>query len=135
MGCFIAPVTEAIAVTIIKKAISKKVVSQNSDGTINVSVEFKYDNPFLKRIDWLSKMLWGGSALLAFEHVWHGEVVAWFPFLTAMETPESTSEMLAEISTVGVSMAVLITAVWVGLVFIAKSIEKRPQVLARGKTL
>lgn len=27
-------------------------------------------------MNWLNNMLWGGSALLAFEHVWHGSVVA-----------------------------------------------------------
>jgi len=34
-------------------------------------------------LGWLTNMLWGGSLLLAFEHVWHGEETPWFPFLTA----------------------------------------------------
>jgi hypothetical protein len=57
-------------------------------------------------------MLWGGSVLLCIEHIWHGEVVPWFPFLTAMSSPDSTAEMLKEIATVGVSMCIMVTAVW-----------------------
>ena len=70
-------------------------------------------------------MLWGGSALLAFEHVWHGEIVPWFPFLTAAGDPANTSEMLHEMATAGVSMAVLVTAVWFGLLGVSALIEKR----------
>jgi hypothetical protein len=70
--------------------------------------------------------LWGGSALLAFEHVWHGEVVPFFPFLTAAkEGPEAVSEMFGEMGTVGVSMAALITAVWLGMLLVAKLMQKK----------
>ena len=61
-------------------------------------------------------MLWGGSALLAFEHIWHGEVTPWFPFLTAAGNPEDAMAMLHEMATTGVAMAVLVTAVWAGMV-------------------
>ena len=57
-------------------------------------------------------LLWGGVVLLAFEHFWHGEIVAYPPFLSAMATPEDTSQMLYEMATVGVSMAALVTAFW-----------------------
>ena len=57
-------------------------------------------------------MLWGGAILLAFEHVWHGEVTPWFPFLTAMSDPQDASEMFHEMATVGVSMSVLVTGIW-----------------------
>ena len=70
-------------------------------------------------------MLWGGSVLLLLEHIWHGEVVPWFPFLTAMNDPEETSQMLHEMFTVGVGMAVLVTAVWVGMCMVSRSILKR----------
>ena len=69
-------------------------------------------------------MLWGGSALLAFEHVWHGEVVPFFPFLTAVRTGE-TAGMLAEMGSAGVMMAVTVTAVWGGMVAVSAMIEKR----------
>jgi hypothetical protein len=72
-------------------------------------------------------MLLGGSVLLAFEHVWHGEIVPWFPFLTAMSDPEDTAEMLHEMATIGVSMAVLVTVVWIGMCIAADVIVRRPE--------
>ena len=60
-------------------------------------------------------MLWGGSALLCLEHVWHGEVSPVFPFLTAAATPASAEEMLREMATSGVAMAALVTVVWAGI--------------------
>ena len=60
----------------------------------------------------LSGLLWGGILLLAFEHLWHGEVTPFPPFLTAMSNPEDKAVMLHEMATVGVSMAVFVTAVW-----------------------
>jgi hypothetical protein len=115
MACFAVPVAEAVVTTIVQKVLAKK--EQSS----------KAKNPFSRKLKWLNNMLWGGSALLAFEHVWHGEVVPWFPFLTAAENPESTSEMLHEMSTVGVTMAVLVTVVWLAMVAVSSLIEKRAQ--------
>lgn len=109
MACFLVPTTEAIVTTIVSK-------------TIKTDTK---ENPFLKRLPILNKMLWGGSALLAFEHVWHGEVVPFFPFLTAAANANDAVEMLHEMSTVGVTMAILTTAVWVGIVLVANAIEKR----------
>ena len=113
MACFVAPVTEAIITTITKKMIDKK-------GTEKIK-----ENSFVKKLPWLNNMLWGGSALLAFEHIWHGEVVPWFPFLTNAATPESASAMLHEIATTGVGMAILVTAVWAGMVLVTNVLEKR----------
>ena len=80
---------------------------------------------FSRKLKWLNNMLWGGSALLALEHVWHGEVVPWFPFLTAASDSSSRSEMFHEMATVGVTMALLVTAVWVGMVVVSSRLEKK----------
>ncbi len=48
-------------------------------------------------------------------------------FLTAAENPIARSEMLQEMSTVGVAMALLVSAVWVGITTASNVIEKRPQ--------
>jgi len=80
---------------------------------------------FSRKLRWLTNLLWGGSALLAFEHIWHGEVVPWFPFLTAVENPESAAEMLREMASTGVSMALLVTAVWGIMLFAVHSWEKK----------
>ena len=91
------------------------------------SSEIVEKTSFSRKLKWLNNMLWGGSALLALEHVWHGEVVPWFPFLTAASDSSSRSEMFHEMATVGVSMAALITVVWVGMLLVVKSLEKRAE--------
>ncbi len=47
-----------------------------------------------KKLGGLSKLLWGGSALLAFEHLWHGEITPYYPLLTAAADSEQTRVML-----------------------------------------
>jgi hypothetical protein len=72
-------------------------------------------------LGWLNKLLWGGTILLALEHVWHGEVVPWPPFLTARENPADVAPMLHEIATIGVGMAGVVTVIWVIIVFIVET--------------
>ena len=103
MACFLVPTTEAIVTTAIKYSLQKK-EGKNSDS--------KTEMRFSKQLGVLNNMLWGGSALLAFEHIWHGEVVPFFPFLTSAVTPEGTSQILHEIATNGVGMSILVTLVW-----------------------
>ncbi len=132
MACFTVPVVEAVITTVVSKVVKKSELKKETE-IQKVSVD--HDNaplennaskiPFSTKLGWLSKLLWGGSALLAFEHVWHGEVVPWAPFLTAAENPDSFAEMLHEMSTVGVSMAVLVTLAWGGMCGVAHVIEKK----------
>lgn len=125
MACFLVPAAEAVITTVAAKVMKSKEKEESvkvsfSDG----SVEEVTKIPFSTKLGWLNKLLWGGSALLAFEHVWHGEVVPFFPFLTAVGSGE-TSEMLAEMGSTGVMMAVLVTAVWVGILAVSSAVEKR----------
>lgn len=76
-------------------------------------------------------MLWGGVVLLLIEHVWHGEVVPFPPFLTAMGDPTSTVQMLYEMATVGVAMAVLVTVVWFVATFVADATVRRSAVRSK----
>lgn len=129
MACFLVPGTEAIVVTaaavLLKKYEQKK--TQISIGVSGASVEKTAKTGFARKLFWLSELLWGGVVLLAFEHLWHGEVVPFFPFLTAAtEGPEAVSGMLGEMASVGVLMAVLVTAIWAVMVIVAAAIEKRP---------
>lgn len=113
MACFVVPAAEAIVTSAVKKA-AKKTVAENGA-----------KHPFMKRLGWLNTMLWGGSALLAFEHVWHGEVTPFAPFLTAAANPASAAQMLREMAVSGTAMAALVSAVWVGMVMAANAVEKR----------
>lgn len=121
MACFLVSAAEAVVVTAVKKHEEsvEKTEQKKSDAIKEAKV------PLSRKLKWLTWLLWGGATLLAFEHVWHGEVVPWFPFLTAMSDPADTSEMLTEMATVGVSMAVLINVVWVVMCKVADSIVKR----------
>jgi len=110
MACFLVPMGEAVAVSIVQKAVKDKERKQQIKERVH--------------LDWLNKMLWGGTILLAIEHVWHGEIVPWPPFLTAMESPAATAEMLGEMATVGGTMAGIITAAWGIMVLIARRKER-----------
>lgn len=126
MACFVVPAVEAIATVVAAKAVKSK--EENEALTLhhdNEVIEQSVKIPFSRKLRWLTNLLFGGSVLLAFEHLWHGEVVPWFPFLTAASDPASASEMLHEMATVGVSMTVLVTLVWVGMLAVAKMYEKR----------
>jgi hypothetical protein len=130
MACFLVPTGEAIVTTVLTKAFKSKESAQLDDNKISkeeVHEAVASKIPFSKKLSWLNNMLWGGSALLAFEHVWHGEVVPWFPFLTAMEDPNEATAMLHEMSTVGVSMAVLVTVTWGIMVMVSDIIVKKQQ--------
>ena len=135
MACFAVPVAEAIVVTAAAVILQKKEAAKLpklSSGEQTPETEQK--TGFAKKLKWLASLLWGGAFLLAFEHVWHGEVVPWFPFLTAMSNPADAAEMFHEMATVGVTMALLVTAVWVGMLVISHIIETRaaaPQTATR----
>ena len=114
MACFTVPAAEAVVTTIIKRSADHKAKKEGKEIT----------SPFLSKMNWLNNMLWGGSALLAFEHVWHGEITPWFPFLTNAVNPADRAEMLMEMATSGVGMAVLVTAVWVVAVKVSERLEQ-----------
>ena len=122
MACFTVPATEAIITTVAQKIIKSKEKNQ----TVKMSHEEAASDKisFSTKLGWLNKMLWGGSALLAFEHVWHGEVVPFFPFLTAVKDGNA-GEMLHEMATTGVTMALIVSAVWGLMVLVSNAIEKR----------
>ena len=121
-ACFLVPASEAVVTTIAQKIVEsreKKGIAKE-ESPVNEIPKVK----FSENLSWLNRMLWGGSALLAFEHVWHGEVIPVFPFLTAVQNGE-TADMLAEMSTAGVGMAVLVTLIWGTMVVASHAIENR----------
>ena len=123
MACFIVPATEAVVTTIVTKIVEMKEKDKLTEtGTVEVSEK---KTGFSRKLKWLNGLLWGGSALLAFEHLWHGEITPFFPFLTAASNPADAAEMLHEMATSGVAMAVLVTLVWGGMVLASTLIEKK----------
>ncbi len=120
MACFLVPTTEAIVTTVAEHIVRSKEKKETTEHSENEIPKVKLS----EKLGWLNKMLWGGSALLAFEHIWHGEVIPVFPFLTAVQNGE-TADMLAEMGTAGVGMAVLVTLIWAGMVAAASALERR----------
>ena len=129
MACFLVSAASAVAVTAAGKAVQHKEhaeeakLSTEHASTVAESTEEK-NIPFSRKLMWLAYMLWGGAFLLMFEHVWHGEVIPTFPFLTAVQNGE-TADMLAEMLTAGVGMAALVTLIWGGMVVASGIITKR----------
>jgi hypothetical protein len=105
MACFIVPMVLAIATTSIQLS------------THNLAQKLK--------LSLLNALLWGGVILLALEHVWHGEITAWPPYLTAMATPADTAVILSEMTTVGTSMTLAISATWLTTLAITTLRTKR----------
>ncbi len=127
MACFIVPAVEAVVATAIEKTID------NENKEVNKISEISLKTEFAQRLNWLKNLLWGGSSLLAFEHLWHGEIVPWFPFLTAAQNTADTLEMLEEMATVGTSMAILVTLVWCGMVITSHKISVSQTKLTKKK--
>ena len=126
MACLLVPAAEAVITTIATKVIRSKEQKAEAAGVKpenNIGTAEKL--PFSRKLKWLSNLLWGGSALLALEHVWHGEIVPWAPFLTAAGDPAAAAEMLQEMATVGAGMTAAVTAVWLGMLGVSRVMEKR----------
>lgn len=104
MACFTVPLAEAVIVTTVRKTVLK-------NSAVNAVHSAKMDS-INESVGRLEKMLYGGSFLLAIEHLWHGEISFLPPFLTALNSPEEISVMLQELASVGVGMALLVTGVW-----------------------
>ena len=110
MACFTVPLATAVVASAAKTALPASA----------------HKNPFVAKLGWLGKMMFGGSFLLAIEHIYHGEIIMTPPFLTAAkEGGEALSEMFHEMATRGVAMAVLLVVVWVGMVVVSVATEKQ----------
>ena len=100
MACFTAPMATAIITTIFRKKIPGKY-----------------------HISWLNTMLWGGTAGLALEHIAHGEIVPYPPFLTAMANPADAAVMFHEIMTIGLGMLLACLTTWGVMLYVASYLE------------
>ena len=119
MACFTAPLVAAVAAGIARRSVK----TSDPDETETVS--------WATKLGWLEKLSFGGCALLAFEHIWHGEIIFRFPFLTGVRDG-NTAEVLKEIATVGGTMTALILAIWVGMLVVSSILVKRKPAAAEG---
>ena len=124
MACFLVPAAEAAVTTVVTNIMEKREGESADKEAVITSREIK----------WLSKLLWGGSFLLLFEHIWHGEIVPWSPFITAMTSEADKIQMWHEMGTVGVSMALAVTAVWGTMVAVSKTLRRDVPAKAAGES-
>jgi len=101
MACFIAPLSLGIVTTIFRKKIPENL-----------------------KIGWLNIMIFGGAIMLAVEHIAHGEIILYPPFLTAMQTPSEIPVMLQEMAVVGGTMTIAMVSIWAVMVYIY---NKKPE--------
>jgi fatty acid desaturase len=120
MACFVVPMGEAIITTVVQKVVEKR-----EKKTVNISPKWS------RRLSWLNIMLWGGTLMLAIDHLISGEVTFYPPFLTALQNPADTAVMLREMATVGVAMAAAVTAVWGIMVLV---VEFKSRLIPKTKT-
>lgn len=97
MACFLVPAGTAIVTTALRKKIPEKL-----------------------HIDWLNKMLWGGTIMLMVEHIAHKEVVLYPPFLTA-----GLPEIMPELIKIGLPMTISVCLVWAIMVIVATAHNKK----------
>lgn len=123
MACFTVTTVAAIGV-----GVARHVVKHNEKKADPTRVDpIKLDNaPVSKKLGVLELALWGGSFILAGEHLIHGEVSFRFPWLTAVsEGPDAVREMLGEMGTVGVGMLGIIVGGWVIGLLVRRFLLKR----------
>ena len=109
MACFAVSAIAAIGVGVAKHIVKH----QEKKATEPTEYKFGSEVKWSKKLAYLEYTLWGGSFLLAGEHLLHGEVSPFPPFLTAAgEGPEAVKEMLTEMGTVGVTMLLVLLLAW-----------------------
>jgi len=104
VACFITPLAAGAAVALARRA------AKRSDRLKLWALEL---------------MLLGGALVLAVEHAWHGEVVPYPPFLTAMKNPSDVPVMLHEMWAVGGSMTAAVASVWASIVALSRALAQR----------
>ena len=125
MACFTVSAVAAIGVGVARHIVKhneKKAELAGKEVDLN---KFGAELKWSKKLGILETALFAGSFLLAGEHVIHGEVTPFPPFLTAMDSAEGTAEMLYEMGTVGVAMLGMVVAFWAIGIFVYDLVKFR----------
>lgn len=92
MACFLVPMAVAVLTSLLRRSFPKAL-----------------------RINVLNMLLWGGVLGLAVEHVAHGEIVPYLPFLTA-----GMEHVVPEMLNIGVPMTMAVSGAWVLIVLVTE---------------
>lgn len=112
MACFTITAAAGIGAAVARHVIKHHEKKLELEGKELTPEKFGSDIKWSKKVGYLELTLFSGSFVLAIEHILHGEVVPYPPFLTAAANAEDTMEMLHEMGTVGVAMLAILVVAW-----------------------
>ena len=125
MACFLVSAAAGIGVTAAKYVVKHFEKKNELKVSEPKEVKFGSEIKWSKKLAFLELTLFAGSFVLAGEHMIHGEVVPFPPFLTAAGNPSDAAEMLHEMGTTGVLMLGLLVAAWAVGVFVVDLVKYR----------
>ena len=112
MACFLVSATVGIGVSVARHIVKHHEKKLELEGKTQLPEKFGSDIKWSQKLAYLELTLFSGSFVLAIEHILHGEVVPFPPFLTAASNPADLAEMLTEMGTVGVAMLAILLVAW-----------------------
>ena len=112
MACFLVSATVGIGVAVARHIVKNHENKLELEGKTQLPEKFGSDVKWSQKLGYLELTLFSGSFVLAIEHILHGEVVPFPPFLTAASNPADAAEMLTEMETVGVAMLAILLVAW-----------------------
>ena len=125
MACFLVSATVGIGTAVARHIVKRHENKLELEGKAQLPEKFGSDVKWSKKLGYLELTLFSGSFVLALEHILHGEVVPFPPFLTAAADPSEAAEMLTEMGTVGVTMLAILLVAWAAGVFVVDLIKYR----------
>ena len=112
MACFVVSATVGIGVSVARHIVKHHEKKLELEGKTQLPEKFGSDIKWSQKLAYLELTLFSGSFVLAIEHILHGEVVPFPPFLTAASNPADLAEMLTEMGTVGFAMLAILLVAW-----------------------
>ena len=95
MACFLVSATVGIGTAVARHIVKHHEKKLELEGKAQLPEKFGSDVKWSKKLGYLELTLFSGSFVLALEHILHGEVVPFPPFLTAaQEGSEAVQEMI-----------------------------------------
>ena len=112
MACILVSATAGIGVAVARHIVKHHENKLELEGKTQLPEKFGSDVKWSQKLAYLELTLFSGSFVLGLEHILHGEIVPFPPFLTAASNPADAAAMLNEMGTVGVAMLAILLVAW-----------------------
>ena len=112
MACILVSATAGIGVAVARHIVKHHENKLELEGKTQLPEKFGSDVKWSQKLAYLELTLFSGSFVLGLEHIFHGEIVPFPPFLTAASNPADAAKMLTEMGTVGVAMLAILLVAW-----------------------